>query len=158
MKTNYLFPHSCKKLGWFVLIPFLVLAIAYFALKLEPEWLNVKVFAIFDDEFFGKFKFFHFVQNNIIDEIISIGILVGGFLVAFSKEKIEDEFISKIRYESLLWATYLNYTILAFSIIFMYGGIFFWVMTFNLFTILTFFIIRFNWIIYSYKKQIEDEK
>jgi hypothetical protein len=40
----------------------------------------------------------------------------------------------------------------------MYGGIFFWVMTFNLFTILTFFIIRFNWIIYSYKKQIEDEK
>jgi hypothetical protein len=58
--------------------------------------------------------FFKFIENSILDEILTIGIIVGGILVGFSKLKEEDEMISKIRYESLVWATYLNYAIILF--------------------------------------------
>ena len=42
-------------------------------------------------------------------------VLVGLFLIAFSKEKIEDEQIVQFRLDSLRWAIYLNYAILLFQ-------------------------------------------
>ena len=141
MKTNYLFPFKFKRIGLFVLIPLLILGIVNMFQNFEFDLLNIKVFALYDDQFFGKDLIFGITQNNIFDELLSIGIIFSASLVAFSREKTEDEYISKIRYESLLWATYLNYTVLIFSIIFFYGSSFFWIMTVNLFTILLFFII-----------------
>ena len=44
--------------------------------------------------------------------------LVGLIIVAFSKEKIEDEQISQLRLDSLQWAVYLNYIILVISLSF----------------------------------------
>lgn len=158
MKTNYLFPYKFKKVGIALLIPLLILAIIYSFKQFEFDVLNIKVFAIYDDQIFGKSVFFNLSKNNILDEFLCIGLIVSASMVAFSREKQEDEFISKIRYESLLWATYLNYAVLLFSIMFFYGGSFFWIMSANMFTILLFFIIRFNWIIFSYNQSASDEK
>ena len=102
--------------------------------------------------------FFSITENNILDEIIGLLLIIGALLIAFSKEKSEDEFISKIRLESLVWATYINFAILIFTIIFIYDMIFFWVLVFNMFTVLIFFIIRFNWALYKSKNQIKDEE
>jgi hypothetical protein len=124
----------------------------------EPAWSNVQVFAIYNDEFFGKDAIFKFIQNNILDELTGLGIIIGASLIAFSREKNEDEFISQLRYESLLWATYVNYAILIFSIIFFYGFAFYWIMVANMFTILLFFIIRFNWQIIKYRNELTNEK
>ena len=74
------------------------------------------------------------------------------------EEKTEDEFISRLRLESLVWATYVNYIILALSIIFIYDEVFFWVMILNMFTILLFFLLRFNWILSRTKKQMAHEE
>ncbi|VAW16950.1 hypothetical protein MNBD_BACTEROID05-629 [hydrothermal vent metagenome] len=104
---------------------------------------------------FGEKKFVGIVNNNILNEILGISMIVGSILVAFSKEKDEDEFISKIRLESLVWATYLNYAILFLAFIFVYDLSFLWVMIFNMFTILIFFIIRFNWQIRKFRKTAE---
>ncbi|MCB0375018.1 MAG: hypothetical protein KDD04_03770, partial [Sinomicrobium sp.] len=60
------------------------------------------------------------------------------------KEKDEDEFIGRIRLESLVWATYVNYGVLLLSFLFVYGLSFFWVMIVNMYTILIFFVVRFN--------------
>ena len=92
------------------------------------------------------------VSNNILNEILGILVIVSSLFVAFSKEKSEDEYISKIRLESLVWAVYFNYGILLFSFLFIYNFSFFWVMLFNMFTVLVFFIIRFNWQISVLKK------
>lgn len=85
------------------------------------------------------------LDNNILNEILGIIMIISSVLVAFSKEVNEDEYISKIRLESLVWAVYLNYAILLLAFVFVYGMSFLWVMIFNMFTILIFFIIRFNW-------------
>jgi len=93
-----------------------------------------------------------------MDEMVELLLIIGGLLVAFSKNKEEDEFISKLRLESLLWATYINYGILIFSILFIYNISFFYVLVANMFTILLLFIIRFNWVLFKSAKFDKDEK
>ncbi|MDP3312713.1 hypothetical protein [Lutibacter sp.] len=96
-------------------------------------------------------------SQNIIDEIISILIIVGGIIVAFSKTKNEDEYITIIRMESLIWATYVNYTVLIIAVLFVFDFTFLHVMIYNMFTILLFFIIRFHYILFKVTKVVEDE-
>jgi len=126
---------------------------ADYSRKAEFSKASVVEQAIFNDT-----VFFSFTENNILDEIAGLLIIIGALLIAFSKEKLEDEFIAKIRLESLVWATYVNYAILLLSIIFIYDLMFFWVLVFNMFTILIFFIIRFNWVLNKTKNQIRDEE
>ena len=158
MRTNYLLPNYFKKIGWFLLIPGLILGVFYLIEQPEPEWLKLNVFAFFDDEIMGQKSCFTMVKNNIIDEIIGLLLIIGAGFVAFSKEKVEDEFITQVRLEALVWATYLNYAILAISLLFVFGIPFFWVLVFNMFTILLFFIIKFNWTIYQSTKALNYEE
>ncbi len=145
MKLNYLFPSNYKKLGWIIFIPTLIFGLFTIIFEYEPEILDTKVFAIFIDEFFKEDRLLGMLDNNILNEILGVIMIISSVLVAFSKEVNEDEYISKIRLESLVWAVYLNYAILLLAFLFVYGMSFLWVMIFNMFTILIFFIIRFNW-------------
>lgn len=159
MKTNYLFPYVYKKMGWFIFIPSIILGICLTADLFSFDFLDITVFSIAELSFMeNNTNYFSFVENNISDEIASSFLIIGALLIAFSKERYEDEFISKIRLESLVWATYINYAILILSIVFVYEFAFFWVLVFNMFTLLIFFIIRFNWLIYKSKNQIQDEE
>ena len=158
MKTNYLFPNRFKKIGWFLFIPGIILGIGYLIFQSEIGLFNTKVFAIAEEVLFSDTTFFSILENNVLDEITSILLIIGALLIAFSKEEIEDEFISKIRLESLVWATYINYAILILAIIFVYNMTFLWVLVFNMFTLLVFFLIRFNWALYKSKNQIGNEK
>ena len=158
MKTNYLFPYNFKKIGWILFIPGVILAVIYFLIDTEPNFLDFKVFSIADEQVMGASAFFKVTKTNILDEMIGLLLIVGSIFIALSKQKHEDEFISKIRLESLVWATYLNYSILLFAIIFIYSMSFFWVLVGNMFTLLIFFTIRFNWVLYKSKKLVEGEK
>lgn len=158
MKSNYLFPNRFKKIGWFLFIPGLILGIVFLISQSDISFFDVKVFSVVEQAIFNDTVFFSFTENNILDEIAGLLIIIGALLIAFSKEKLEDEFIAKIRLESLVWATYVNYAILLLSIIFIYDLMFFWVLVFNMFTILIFFIIRFNWVLNKTKNQIRDEE
>lgn len=158
MKTNYLFPNRFKKIGWLLFIPGIILGIVYLVYQSDISLFNIKVFAIAEEAIFSDANFFSISENNVLDEISSILLIIGALLIAFSKEKSEDEFISKIRLESLVWATYINYAILILAIIFVYDITFLWVLVFNMFTLLVFFLIRFNWALYKSKNQISDEE
>ncbi|PZD77030.1 hypothetical protein [Mesonia sp. K7] len=145
MNVKYLFPHRFKKVGWFLLIPAVIMGLFTLFTSYEPEVFSIKVPGFFGDFFIEKREVFGFYENNILNEIIGILIIIGGIFVAFSKERVEDEFITKIRLESLVWATYFNYVILLISFVLFYDIAFFWVMVFNMFTLLIFFIVRFHW-------------
>jgi len=158
MYTKYLFPNSLRKPGWFLFIPGLILGLIFLINEWDLHILEIPVFAIYQDEVFGEHqKFFTFIRNEVSDEIIALLLIAGGLLVAFSKEKQEDEFINKIRLESLVWATYINYGILVMGLLFIYGTPFLNVLVFNMITILIIFIIRYNWVLYR-SKMITDEK
>jgi len=152
MKTNFLFPNRYKKSGWVLFIIGIILGIIYLIMKDEPNFLNFHVFTLVNQNLIKPVTFFYIVQTNVFSDLCALLLIIGAILVAFSKEKTEDEYISKIRLESLLWATYINYAILIFAIIFVFGLAFLWILVFNMFTILFFFLIRFNWIMYKTKK------
>ena len=159
MKSKYLIPNKYKKIGWIVLIPSAVIGLITFYSEYQPDILDFNLPALFIDS--GDFpvskdksKLFGMVQNNILNEIVGVLLIISSLVVAFSKEKLEDEYIANIRLDSLVWAVYVNYGILLLSFIFVFDFSFFRVMVFNMFTLLFFFIIRFNWQISKLKKSV----
>ena len=158
MKLNYLFPHRFKRIGLMILVPFVLLGLYVVNNDIEPEVFDLNVPAIFVDEIIGEQFVFGMTENNVLNEIIGTILILSFLMVAFSKEKQEDELIAKIRLESLVWATYVNYAVLFVAMLFVYGMSFLWVMIFNMFTILLFFIIRFNWQVRKLNKFIGHEE
>jgi len=154
MKVNYLFPRKYKKIGWLILIPSIIIGLVAHILVYEPDFLDFKVPAVF----FGDGLTFELFNTNILNEVFGILIIISSLLVGFSKEKLEDEYISKIRLESLVWAVYVNYGILLISFLFFFDEAFLEIMIFNMFTVLLFFIIRFHWQISKLKKSVSYEE
>ena len=154
MNTKYLFPYKLKRFGWILLILGIIFGIIFLINEPRPYLLDIKVYTIAKQEILEDPEYFSLSENNVFDELIGLLLIVGSILIAFSKEKFEDEYISKIRLESLMWATYVNYTILILAIIFVYDTAFLWVLVFNMFTILFFFLIRFNWALVRSRNQI----
>ncbi len=155
---NYLFPNKYKKIGWIILVPCALAGLITVIGEYEPAFLDLNVPAIFINEVFGKKQFVGVINNNLLNEILGVLVLISLLLVAFSKEPSEDEYISKIRLESLVWAVYVNYGILLLSFLFIFDLAFYWIMLFNMFTILLFFIIRFNWQISNLSKSVGYEE
>jgi len=158
MKSRFLFSHHYKPIGWVIFVIGFILGIILMLNDYNyPEW-EVSVFPLIsENDFFSK-PAFEWSTNNIADEIASVFMIVGGILVSFSKTKDEDEYISKIRMESLIWATYVNYIILIISILFVFDISFFNVLIFNMFTILLFFMVRFHYELFKLKNVKEDEE
>jgi hypothetical protein len=146
MKTHFLLPNKYKVLGWVLFITGLICGLLMYILGIDDQLMTTKVFSLYSDPFMGEAGFFKIIENGISDELVSLIIIIGGLLVGFTKEKVEDEFIYELRTESLVWAIVFNYAILLFTIVFVYDMAFFNVLIFNMFTPLLFFIIRFNFL------------
>jgi len=158
MSYKLLFPNKYKTIGWFILIPALVLGVYLNITGFEPRWLYVKVFSLFPDEISGTKKLFSLIEVSLTNTIVGTLFIVGALMVGFSKEKNEDEFIANIRLSSLLWAVSVNYVLLLLAFIFVYNTAFITVMIYNMFTVLLIFIIRFNYILHKTSKSVPDEK
>lgn len=136
-----LLPNKARKLGWFILLPVLLFGI--FVMYWNFEIPGFEVIIPYSDTLFSSEP----APNNLTDELAAILFLVALILIAFSEERDEDEFVSKIRLESLQWSVYINYGLLAMAILFIYDSDFFQVLIYNMYTILIFFILRFNYVL-----------
>jgi len=150
MKTNYLLPNRYKTIGWILFILGLIGGVLVYMSEYESDALTIKVLSLYFDPFTIGVQedagFFKIIENSIVDELAALAIIIGGLLVGFTKERIEDEFIYKLRKDSLVWAIIFNYSVLILAIIFVYDLTFFDVLVFNMFTPLIFFIVRFNFL------------
>lgn len=144
MKQIKLFPHGFQRLGSILLMPFLALGIANMFFDYNASWLQFGLSGADPIEFFSS--------HNFTDELAAVGLIVSLIFIAFSKEKIEDEAIQFFRLEALQWAVYANYLVLIISILAVYGTQFFQVMTYNMFTVLIIFILRFRYVLFLYNK------
>jgi len=154
MKTRFLFPHKYKKIGWLFLIPSTIFGLFVTFTDFEPEWLKLPMFTIFSqDSLFGggNVKCFSIIKTNVANEIAGVCFLLSAMLVAFAKAKNEDEFITKIRLESLVWATFIHFGMLLLGLLFVFDFDFFTFMVFNMFSLLIFYILKFNWALYKSK-------
>lgn len=152
MKNSYLFPAYFKKIGW-CMFPFLLLFSIYVLYIREGLNWEVKVWACFADK-----KWFDFIMQDISDEIAFTGMTISLLFIAFAKRKDEDEYISRIRLDSLVWAVIVNYVILALATWLVYGLPYLSVMLYNMFTVLILFIIKFQLALYKLKKSTRHEE
>ena len=135
-----------------VLIPSIIFGIWVIITDYSPEFLDIKIKFLLSDNPISS------LNNNLLNELLGVLIILSGLVVVFSREKIEDEFIEKIRLESLVWSVYVNYILLFLATVILYSFDFLFFMTCNMFTLLIFFIVRFNWQISKLKKTSSDEK
>lgn len=134
MKNHFLFPYWCRYLGWGCIITHVPLTMLGKAHGIN----NVLDHGPVAEPLFNGEHLF-FICTTLL-------MAAGLFLVAFAREKIEDEQIWQIRLNSLRWAIYINYIVLIASLVLINdtGHI----LELNLWVPLAFFIIRFRWVIF----------
>lgn len=152
MISKILLPHKFKIIGWFFLIPSLTLGILWVA-GFRYEIIS-PVFALLAD----NGENFTIIYKNIFNEIVAVPLLISLIFVAFAKEKNEDEYLTRIRLESLSWSILINSTLLLIAWIIVFREGFYNIMVYNMFTVLILYIIRFYGIMYINKKQFNNEK
>ena len=145
---NYLFNYKYKKIsGW---IFYLLIPVGLFLLLTEriQDIFVVNVFSIFShEEWFGSERTgFGWIENGLGDEIFTLLIIVSGLINSFSKEKIEDELISRIRLESLSLSVFISFGLIIISTFLVFNINYMYVLVFNLFLIILLFnlILKFR--------------
>src|ERR1700730_18376944 len=147
MRTNYLFPFRSRYLGIFLIlvhIPIKFIWDAYY----PAGYSHTDASATSEDSFLFSPPHLFFIGTTLM-------VLIGLFLIAFSKEKIEDEQIIQLRLDSLRWAIYLNYAILLFSLIFTHGSDSHHILLLNIWLPLLFFILRFQWVLFRLRRSVK---
>lgn len=148
----FLLPNKFKLAGALLLLLGIGLAIMRFIFGIKPEFLNVKVFAIYSSML--QKKYFSFFTNHISEEISGILILFGLFFIGFSREKNEEEEYLMIRYRSIYNAVITHSIILLISLLFMYGLGFIYVLIINLYAILVLYITFYYYNLFKFRKEV----
>jgi hypothetical protein len=139
------------------MISFLTL-LASQILEWSPEIFRFVVFTPFEKtSLFNDITGNYWQRNNLLDEFLSILAIITGVIYAFSKEKIEDEYVDKIRKDALIISIYVNYAIYILATVLIYDLMFLQVLMLNVFSTLIVFIIIFNWKKYQLKKISNEE-
>lgn len=120
-------PYWYRYPGYFLLITGICITILYL-------WMDIRimstVFALFSC--FIEIKTFTLIRTNITDELFMISLISGLGLIIFSKEKKEQKRFITFRYRALFRAFLWNTIFLIFSILFIFGNGFLFILILNL--------------------------
>src|SRR5690554_351686 len=157
MKPVYLFPNKLKIPALIVFIISIILIVLQFS-NISIE-INTKVFALISDPFLdrentGKFIW---IKQDIYNEVLNTLFFSSGLILAFAKEKIDDEMITLIRYKSLTITTYFIFGMIILAEIFIYGISFIYVIMSYFYGFIIFLNIIYYTKLYIYKKQFSYE-
>lgn len=156
MLTRYLFPHRFKWVGWA-----LVVAAATLGLLDFNEVYKLPAFMAWLPPLLGTHDFSNQsgpVTSRENTDLYAVLLILGGLLAACSRERHEDEYISRIRLDSLLWALYAYYVLLALAFVLVSGMAFISIMTYALFAPLLLFLLRFELVLRLSARSLPDEK
>lgn len=140
MKTMHLLPTSWKWPGAILSILGLALGFAAELWEISFTWLTFQVRE--------KGDFFTSAEEDFTNEVALTLTVAGLLMLAFTRERDEDERVRLIRLEAFQWSILVNFIIILIGNWALYGGNFFWLMTFNLFTPLVVFLLRFYYVLY----------
>lgn len=156
MKTRFLFPYQLRWLGWILTLPGFVLGYLVVYMDYKIPGLGISVWP--------RSPNFHGPLYQDLTKTLALTLVITGLaLIAFSREKKEDELTTKMRQNALYWAVLINYGaylvwLLATITIELLkldkdalGSLadIFGMSIYNLFTPLLIFIIRYNYLRYS---------
>jgi FlaA1/EpsC-like NDP-sugar epimerase len=146
MENSLLIPGKYKVIGWIIFILFACLGLAtlYWDYKIPGLVLPLKESV--------------FVDYNLTNELALAGLIIGLMIIVFAREKIEDEYISLIRLKCLQWSVLISFVILFILNFVFYGGSFYIVLIYNMFTIPLIFIAKFNYSLYRLRREREEDE
>ena len=156
MNNRFLFPKQFKNIGFLIAIPAIILGYFCMHQNFQFNFLHINLPFMLSSEFSDKKVLFD--DLNLTNTLVVVITIIGLLMIAFSKEKIEDEYVAQIRLESLQWAIYFNFALLIIITFLVYGIDYFSVTVYNMFTPLVIFILRFNYILHikpSFEKSPE---
>lgn len=140
MKAYFLFPYWCRYLGYACIVGHIPFSIIWNMCGMHRYDNSTALFN----------------NGHVFFICTTLLMALGLFLVAFAKERIEDEQIAQLRLDSLRWAIYLNYLLLIISLVFIADTEH--ILVLNLWVPLIFFIIRFRWKIYQNNSLLKKEE
>lgn len=157
------YPNAWKKpSGWVFAISTILGGIYIFdasILENLTPYLEVRVPYLFGSPIFGNnAEETLWDSNHILDEILLIINVISGITLGFSREKVEDELISKIRLESLAWSVYWNFGILIIATLVIYSATFLIVMAVQMVSILVWFNLRYSYRLRRHYKLLDHEE
>jgi hypothetical protein len=123
----------------------------------DANWLKMKIPA-FVSEGFGNTKFFTMIEANLKFTITGILLILGGLLMAFSREKIEDEFVNHLRLKAFQYAVIINYFVLFLCFLLVWNTSFITVLVVNLYSTLFLFIVIFRHLLLKNKDCRKNEE
>ncbi|MCX8523504.1 hypothetical protein OF897_06180 [Chryseobacterium formosus] len=146
MTTLQLLPNRFKMIGWFIFIPSLILGLISLSGIMNFE---ISLPVIYNSGFFdnGEQGFLRSAEIDLFPNLFGILIIIGGILVGFSKEKIEDEYISSLRLKSVFWSLIVSYSIVFILFVTVFGSLFLTVMILIMFLPLVLYVFRFNYLL-----------
>lgn len=149
---NYLFDNKYKKVSGLVF--YLTSIIGLYLLLTERifDLFTLNVYSLFSESFSDLTYGGGWIENGLGDEIFTTIIIISGLINSFSKEKIEDELISKIRLESLTISLFISYSLVIISTFLIYNLSYMYVLVFNMFIILLLFNLIFRYRLYQHYK------
>ena len=120
MKKRYvLLPHLFRFPGYLLAIAGAVAGIMRFWFDVKPKFLHMKVYAVYS-EYLGE-KYFHYIRDNMSEELVGVLLVLGAWLVAFSRDKNETDEKAVFRYRAMHISAWLQMVFLLFSLLLTYG-------------------------------------
>ena len=144
MKKSYLFPTYFKKIGWIITLALLLYILISIIFDLNWDF-NFYMPAVYYDPNIVTFferketEFFTISETSFETTLLPIIIVIGLSFIAFSKNKNEDEYISKIREQSLVWSMIVGYFIFILFTLFIYGTPYIGVVVYDIYIFLILF-------------------
>ncbi|MCE1197976.1 MAG: hypothetical protein LWW85_03315 [Marinilabiliales bacterium] len=149
---NHLLPMNFRLMGILFFIAGLFSALLRFYEGFKPELLNIRVFAFCS--VYLESKYMQVIRNNMAEELTGFLLLTGLLMIAFSREKYENEAVDRIRLRSFQWAAWVNYLFLMAAVLFTYGFGFVYLVILNMGFPLVVYILLFRIRYARYVKEI----
>lgn len=144
MKQVFLLPNGFKWVGWILLITSLVVGV--WGATLDFDYASSALLKPLQ------------LQGTLIVNYVVIGLWLGVIFVGCSREKVEDEMISRIRLNALLLAFYLQALFIMVATLVCNSLDYLDIMTYNLVTYPVIFVVAYRWMLWRALKMESDEE
>ena len=148
--SKYLMPNKLRIFGIIFFMAGIVLLILKYQFNLKPEFLNLKVFAIYS--FYIEAKVFTVITHQMLGDLAGILLLSGMFVVSFTREKDESAEVDELRLKAFLVGAYVNLAYLLIAVLFFFGFGFVGALTLFMVVWLLAYLVTFRILLYKKNK------
>jgi len=153
-RFSFLLPKGLKPLGFILTGIGIILAIIRYFFGVKPEFLKRNVFAVYS-QYLGS-KFMQVIKNQLLEEMAGVLLIIGLFLIAFTREKDEDEKTNEFRLRAFFIAAYATVIFVLISLLFTYGMAFMYMILANMALWLIVYIISFRLMLAGHRRNLSN--